>query len=56
MFNAVTDAVQQMENQNFCEAKAILMQAQIECESLYIEGEETKIVLLEHNNEKNDEK
>ena len=45
LFNAVTDALAQMERQNFGAAAELLVQAQQTCEEIYLdaedEGEET---------------
>ena len=37
MFNAMTDAMKAMEEQNFGQAKAILCQAQINAEETYLQ-------------------
>ncbi len=50
MFNAVTDALQELENQNYGVARQLLMQAQFDCEEIYMqEGENVSenIVVLE---------
>lgn len=39
LFNAVTDALENMAEQNFGQAAACLRQAQKTCEELYIGGE-----------------
>ena len=36
LFNAMTDALEEIENMNFGQAKVILIQAQQECEEMYI--------------------
>ena len=36
LFNAITDAMNAMEEQNFGQAKAILCQAQIDAEEIYL--------------------
>ena len=36
LFNAITDALAQIENQNYCDAKDILISAQQKAEELYI--------------------
>jgi len=56
MFNSVTDALWQMEELNFGTAKAILKQAQVDCESLYIEAGERDTVSILPALAKNDEK
>ena len=40
LFNAVTDALEAMEAQNFGQAKELLIAAQQHCEELYLDGEE----------------
>ena len=40
LFNAVTDALEAMEAQNFGQAKDLLIAAQQRCEELYLDGEE----------------
>ena len=40
LFNAVTDSLENMAEQNFGQAAACLRQAQQTCEEPYIEGEE----------------
>lgn len=40
MFNAASAAIEEIGMQNIGLAKGILMQAQIDCENIYIEGEE----------------
>ena len=50
MFNAVTDALKELEKQNYGVARQLLMQAQIDCEEIYMQaGERTSenIVVLE---------
>ena len=50
LFHAVTDALNEMETQNFVEARQLLMQAQIDCEEIYIQAGETthdNIIVLE---------
>ena len=37
VFNAITKAIEQMEEQNYGAAKGILMQAQLQAEELYLE-------------------
>ena len=56
MFNAATDALRQMEKLNFGTAKAILEQAQVDCERLYIEAGEEETVSMTSVIAKNDEK
>ena len=38
LFNAITDALEEMENQNYGEAAALLRKAQLNAEEAYIEG------------------
>ena len=40
LFNAVTDALEEMERQNFCAAHPLLVQAQQACEDIYLDAEE----------------
>lgn len=40
IFNAVTDALDALDSQNFGQAKHLLMQAQLDCEALYIQETE----------------
>ena len=40
LFNAVTDALRQMERQNFGAAAEILRQAQIDSEEIYLDAED----------------
>ena len=40
LFNAITDALEAMEEENFGQAKQILRQAQIDAEELYLEQAE----------------
>ena len=40
LFNAVTDSLENMAEQNFGQAAACLRQAQQTCEELYMDGEE----------------
>ena len=40
LFNRVTDAIRELENQNYGNAKKILIKAQQEAEEGYLEGEE----------------
>ena len=40
LFNAVTDALEEMERQNFGAARQLLVQAQQDCEELYLDAEE----------------
>lgn len=40
LFNAVTDALLCMEQQNYGQTRRILMDAQQACEELYLDGEE----------------
>ena len=40
VFNEITDALEEMENQNFGKAKDILQTAQQKAEELYLEQEE----------------
>ena len=41
LFNAVTDALEEAEEMNFGKMKAILIQAQQNCEELYISESDT---------------
>lgn len=41
LFNAITDALKQMEQQNFGKAKELLVCAQLACEELYVSAEDT---------------
>lgn len=41
LFNAVTDSLENMAEQNFGQAAACLRQAQQTCEKLYMDGEES---------------
>lgn len=43
LFNAVTDSLEAMEQMNYGEAKQILTAAQVECEELYLDGEESTV-------------
>ena len=38
LFNAITDALEEMENQNYGEAAELLREAQTDAEEVYIEG------------------
>ena len=38
LFNAITDALEEMENQNLGEAAELLRNAQSDAEDMYIEG------------------
>ena len=40
LFNAVTDALNALEQQNIGQASAILIQAQQQCEETYLESDE----------------
>ena len=40
MFNEITDALEELENQNFGVAKGILRNAQLKAEELYLEQED----------------
>lgn len=40
LFNAVTDALEEMERQNFGAAHQLLVQAQQDCEDIYLDAEE----------------
>ena len=40
LFNAVTDALVEMERQNFGAAHQLLVQAQQDCEDIYLDTEE----------------
>ena len=40
LFNAVTDALEEMQQQNFGAARALLVQAQQDCEEIYLDAEE----------------
>ena len=40
LFNAVTDALAQMERQNFGAAAELLVQAQQACEEIYLDAED----------------
>ena len=40
IFNATTDAIREMEQGNFGNAKEILIHAQLKCEAIYIESDE----------------
>ncbi len=42
LFNAVTDAIEQIQEQNFGIASQTLIQAQIKCEELYINQDADK--------------
>ena len=39
LFNAITDALEQIEQQNFCSAKDLLIAAQQEAEDIYMSAE-----------------
>ena len=39
LFNAVTDALEELAQQNYGAARQLLVQAQQECEELYLDGE-----------------
>ena len=43
MFNAATDALEMIEQQNFGKAREILIAAQQACEEIYMEEEEEEI-------------
>ena len=38
LFNTITDALEEMKNQNYGEAAALLCKAQSDAEDVYIEG------------------
>ena len=40
LFNAVTDSLAAMEEQNCGQARALLIEAQQRCEEIYLDGEE----------------
>ncbi len=40
LFNAVTDALQEMENRNYGTAQQLLVAAQQDCEEIYLDAEE----------------
>lgn len=40
LFNAVTDALEEMERQNFGAAHQLLVEAQQDCEEIYLDGED----------------
>ena len=40
LFNAVTDALAALEKQNIGQAKELLMEAQQQCEEIYLDEEE----------------
>ena len=40
LFNAVTDALEEMERQNFGAAHQLLVQAQQDCEEIYLDAED----------------
>ena len=40
LFNAVTDALEEMQQQNFGAARALLVQAQQDCEEIYLDAED----------------
>ena len=56
MFNAAKEALLQMEQQNYGVAKATLMRAQFECESLYIEDDTPQNACSQDGFTKNDQK
>lgn len=39
LFNAITDALEQIEHRDFAKAKQLLMQAQQETEEMYMDAE-----------------
>ena len=41
LFNAVTDALEEMAQQNFGAARQLLVQAQQDCEELYLDAADT---------------
>ena len=56
MFKAMKEALLQMEQQNYGVAKATLMRAQFECESLYIEDDTPQNACSQDGFAKNDQK
>ena len=42
LFNAVTDALEEMAQQNYGAARQILVAAQRDCEEIYLDGEEAE--------------
>ncbi len=56
MFRAVKEAMLQMDQQNYGVAKATLMRAQFECESLYMDFDQSENIDMDDDFAKNDEK
>ncbi len=46
LFNAITDSLEKMNESDFCEAKRLLIQAQIDAEEEYVSFEGNSIELL----------